>query len=142
MQAEKIRIFPQTKEAITSRLEQLQSQLKSNSDGMSDMGGDGDQMDDPYMFKLHEEREHLEKESRRLQTYLSSDIEVLGITSVDEGTGVMVGHDVTLDIVYPDGESERITVTLGSSVDKVYLGTNDIFVLEEWKTFFCYTNRV
>ena len=122
MSTERIKMFPQTQSIVIGRIRNVEDRLSANTAGLSEMGDDGDSMDDPYMWKLHAEREELQQQLRDLNRLLGPQVDIINSEFLETESVITVGTEVDLLVKYFEGDKEKLRVTIGSSVDKIYLG--------------------
>lgn len=120
---ERPKIFYRTLEAIKQRIREIDEELYKNTSDMRALDIDGDRIDDPQLYRLMSERALLEGEKNETRRYLGEGSEI--IDSPGSGETVSLGHSVHIGVRYPDGGESEIRVTIGSTVDKKYLGRND-----------------
>ncbi|EKE12145.1 MAG: hypothetical protein ACD_13C00296G0007 [uncultured bacterium] len=113
-----LKIFSSTERAIKAQLSDLDKKLAENSRELGKLGHDGDMIDDPFMFQLHEERNQLLKQKGELGSSLSCG--VVTSETLNRQDTVSLGHRVKVDVTYPNNETEIIDITLGSKFDQKY----------------------
>ena len=120
---ERPKIFHRTLEAIKQRIREIDEELYKNTSDMRSLDVDGDRIDDPQLYRLMSERALLEGERNESRRYLGEGSEI--IDSPGSGEAVSLGHSVHIGIRYPDGGENEIKVTIGSTIDKKYLGRDE-----------------
>lgn len=110
------RILASTDRIVREQLSDLEKKLRENSRELEKLGRDGDMIDDPSLFRLHEEREQLSRLSEELRNGLGGG--AVTRESLNGQSKVSIGHKVRVDITYPNNEQEITEVTIGSSFDQ------------------------
>jgi len=115
-------IFPVTKKLLELRLKEVSQNIEALGKQLATVGDDGDQMDDPILYQLRAEMERSLTEFTDIQKLLKGGVKILG--NVTSSNIVGVGHEVIVDITYPDGEVVEGTIlNIGSPYDVQYLGS-------------------
>ena len=123
---ERLRMFPRTKEAIRRKLNEINRKLEESSKLQQSFDQDGDTIHDAVVYQTLLERQRLEIEKSRLQRCLTGEIEAISEENLRDKPEISSGHRVLVQIVYPKGEGEQLSVTIGTKLDKQFLTNNDL----------------
>ena len=119
------KMFGTTKGTLTQKLTDLDGRLSQNREEFSSLDSDGDMMDDPILHRLQYERIHLTDEQIAILEHRSG-AEVLDPSVLENINQVSIGHEVTAEVVYPDGEDDVLKLTIGTRYDSQYLKNGDL----------------
>lgn len=116
-----ITIFPRTRKEIEKRLLELLERLELNTTELQFIGADqdGDVMDDTNFRNLRAQRELMQSEQVYLNWLVGSAI--YNKSDLNRPTNVLIGSKVKLQVVYPDGEKEEISITIVGPKEAKYL---------------------
>lgn len=111
-------IFPKTEEAIIERVETLREKAKNvGQSGIFGMN-DGDAMDDDEMLRARVEISELNGEVARTNALLAvSEVWTRNKINEKDFENVELGSRVVAIVRYPDGEKERLSFSIGSTLD-------------------------
>jgi len=124
------RMFSCTRELVRERVREIEEKIKEIAGILSQFGRDGDKIDDPRMYELLEQHQHLRNELSQLRFYLKPEFGTIDTKDLENKSQISVGHQVRLKIAYNDGAPEELVVVIGTRIDTQLLGADERFFKE------------
>lgn len=122
-----MKVFPATHKAIAEEIDRLVLHLRAFQEekrrSAHNLDG-GDMMDDPLLHQQMEQIGMLQAKITTYQRHLSRETDFIDARSLGASSIVQLGHRVKVRVEDESGEKEEYYVTLGSSLDRQFLGDN------------------
>lgn len=122
------KMFQITREEIEKEHKRLGKGVLEKGQEVGNLDKDGDVIHDPQYYKLLREQEQLLEKQHKTKILLSSNLDYISTADFRGDKNIKVGHQVDLEVQYPDGTSESFTATVGTEHDVRYLSKRrDLF---------------